>query len=248
LWIDHDGSAQGWLDLALADQLPIQVELTWPESARPLALFFDGQFRRFPAVANGRVVISIPSAMQDRRLWLAWSDRIGSLPAVTGPLALKTPWPRDLVFGPCQVSLHAPADVVVSELSPAVRRDSLSKAAAQPPLISSPIRQTGEGPTAALLLAVPIPPPGEALNLSKSVRLSLAGVPDWTVAICASILLLLILRKTGRVWRWLDAHDTAAWIMLALLWWLVLTPSWLGPVLAIWAFARAIATRTRVRV
>jgi hypothetical protein len=248
LWINSDGLAQGWMSLDFGDQLPKQVELKWPESAHPLALFLDGQFRRFPTVENGRIVISMPSALKERRIWLAWSEQIGALPVVSRPLAARIPWPQDLVFEPCRVSLHAPAGVLFTELSPSLRRDSLSQTIAPPP-IASRDGQTPESESAAVttLLAVPVPPPGQALNLSDFVKLSRAGLKDWTVAVCASILVLLTLRKTGAAWRWLEAHDTAAWLLLALIWWLVLTPSWLGPVLAIWAFVRAISTRSKVR-
>jgi hypothetical protein len=246
LWLTRDGSAHGWLELDFEDRSPGQIEFTWPESARPLALFAAGQFLPLPPAIDGHIAVSIPPTIKDRRVWLAWSEQIGSLPIHSGPLAAKIPWPRNPIRDPCRVRLHGPADVLVSDLSASVPGSSTSEIGV-PPLLLIPKRdhQIAERTSKGPLLLIPNPPAGEALELAKFVKLSRPIVKTWSLVFCGLILAILLLQATGPVWRWLEIHDRCAWFVLALVWWLVLWPSWLGFALVILTSFRLLNFRSR---
>ncbi len=55
-----------------------------------------------------------------------------------------------------------------------------------------------------------------------------------------SLLVSALCWKTARFWSWLTSHEISAWLVLSVIWCLWLDPSWFGPLLALWAGARAL--------
>jgi hypothetical protein len=60
------------------------------------------------------------------------------------------------------------------------------------------------------------------------------------VAVLLAVILVPLLRQTIRTeWsRWLHRHTAISWTLLAVVWWLFLTPSALGPVLFVFGLVR----------
>jgi len=235
LWIGNDGSIDGRLSLKFAGAVPAVVELDWPPTASPTALFVDGTFQALPVPADGRLEIPMPPGLRERDAWISWNDRPGSLPSIAGWLAARLPWPRALPIGSCRVEIYAPRRYRVEGRAPLIAVAATSEDQNLPAVLRGS-QSEGDVPMRHTVMDVsPIPEPGRPFELGASLRIinERAANFGWTVAII--IPLALVLLWAGAWWPWIVQHETACWILLSIFWWLCLAPSWLGLVIAAWA-------------
>jgi hypothetical protein len=252
IWLASDGSITGWLGMKLSENIPAELELDWPFGAQPTALDVAGEFVALPPLESGNWTVPIPPTAKGGRVWLSWSDRGNSLPALSEPLAARVPWPRSVPVDRCSMSFHSPANFRIDAAPPFVAT-ARPQADALPPLISTE-GERSTSPGADLFLALsPVPRPGSdaAVNpgagfeLGNALRVVNERPRRLLLAIAAALLLSGVCWKTTPFWGWLTRHETSAWLALSVLWCLWLDPSWFGLVIALCACARVLVRRDR---
>jgi hypothetical protein len=239
LWIDGDGKTAGSLSLNIAGSLPPSIEFDWPEPARPGGLFIDGEFRPLPVPVNGACVISLPTAMADRMVWLSWFDSGGTLPTLSGPLSAQIPWPRQIPVENLRVSVHPPRHYRVDVAMPFSSTTENAPAVLFPPILSPNLESEPAPSGEVALIAAPIHEPGKSFAPGASLKLVNQRPAEIGQALAVAFLAALVCWRIVPVWTWLIGNDTVCWLALAAFWWLCLTPSWLGPLVGLWACMKA---------
>ncbi|HEY2250759.1 MAG TPA: hypothetical protein VGH74_06845, partial [Planctomycetaceae bacterium] len=141
IWVEPDGSIEGWLGLNLSQTFPSTIEFDWPAGCDPTALYVAGEFVALPAVepqptGNGVWTVSCPPTAKRDLVWLSWRDHRNSLPPLSGPeLAARVPWPRSVPVARCTMHLHAPVHYRIDAGAPAVATAGRSPNAL-PPLVA----------------------------------------------------------------------------------------------------------------
>jgi len=239
LWINRDGTTEGSLSLNISGSLPPSIEFDWPEPARPSGLFIDGEFRPLPVPANGACLVSLPAAMSDRMVWLSWTDSGSTLPALAGPFSAYIPWPRQIPVENLRVSLHPPRHYRVDIAVPfgATREDAPTSFG--PPVLFSNLENEAAPSGAVALIAAPALEPGKPFAAGASLKLVNQRPPEIGQALAVALLAALVCWRILPVWTWLIGNETVCWLALAAFWWLCLSPSWLGPIIGLWACMKA---------
>jgi hypothetical protein len=241
LWINGDGTAEGSLALNVSGRPPRSIEFLWPETARPTGLFIDGEFRPLPLPANGVCAVSLPEAMTDRMVWLSWIETGGALPVISGPLSAHVPWPREIPVENLRVRVHAPRDYRV-ELAPP--RSSATEDAGRnlvPSVLASKLGKVA--PPSDAVSAMAVPEHGMPFTPGASIKLLNQRIADIGLALAVGLVAVLLCWRIIPAWRWLIENETVCWLALAAFWWLCLTPSWFGPVMALWACMQVLRRR-----
>ncbi|MGE5193898.1 MAG: hypothetical protein ACM3U2_15500 [Deltaproteobacteria bacterium] len=244
LWLGPDGALAGRLGFHLAGNLPPLVELDWPPSARPTALFAGGAFQPLPVPADGLCSIPVPAGTTDRLVWLAWVDARRKLPLLSGPLSASLPWPRQIPVENCRLIVHPPPRYhgqAAASLAPAAPE---TQAPLVPAVFAANEKEIEPRSDDLSLAVLPVPGPGAPFDVGKSIKIVNARPGAFGVALVVALIVALVCWKFFPLWSWLVRNDTLCWLVLAAFWWLFLAPSWLGPVLAVWASFKALRSRT----
>jgi hypothetical protein len=244
LWLEPDGARAGRLGLNLAGSLPPVVDLDWPASARPTALFAGGSFQPLPVPADDVCPIPLAAATNDRLVWLSWTDRGAALPLLSGPLAGRVPWPRQMPVESCRLILHPAPHYRVQAKMPFMAAASDPPAPLLPALLAAADRK-GAAPRGddLSLVASPVPATGTPFELGASLKITHERPAQFGLALLAALVVALASWKVLPVWSWLVRNETLCWLVLASLWWLFFAPSWLGPAIAVWAGIKAFRRR-----
>jgi hypothetical protein len=95
----------------------------------------------------------------------------------------------------------------------------------------------------------PVPRPGAGAGSGFELSSALRVVNEWPrqllVSFAIALLVSLVCWKTAPFWSWLTRHETAAWLVLSVIWYVWLNPGWLGLLMALFACARALFRRDR---
>jgi hypothetical protein len=245
LWLEPDGALAGRMGLSLAGNLPALVELDWPPSARPTALFAGGAFRPLPLAADGLCSIPLPAGTTDRLIWLSWTDAHGALPLVLGPLNARLPWPRQIPVENCRVTLHPPPQYRCQAAAPLNPAAPDAEAPLVPAVLATADRKEITRPRDDLALAVsPVPAPGTSFELGASLKVTNERPGQFGMALTVALIFAVICWRVFPLWSWLVQNDTLCRLVLATFWWLCLVPSWLGPAIAVGACVKALRRRT----
>jgi hypothetical protein len=250
LWLDAEGSIEGWLGLKLSEHLPEKLELAWPNGAHPTALYVAGEYLAPPAAESGGWAIPLPTSAKGGLVWLSWSSPRHPLPVLSARLAAQVPWPQNVPVDQSTVKVHSPPYYRIEPAPPLVAMGSGSQAPALPALICSAEERTSSR-DAEISLAVapdsgPVAKSGVGYELGSKLRIVSEWPRQLLLASLAALLVSAVCWKTAPFWSWLTQHETSAWLALAAIWYLWLDPDWFGLVLALWAIARALVRRDRV--
>jgi hypothetical protein len=243
LWINRDGTTEGNLALDISGHLPPAVEFDWPETTRLSGLYADGVFRPLPVPANGTCLVALPEAASHRMLWLSWVDSRGTLPTFSGPLSAHIPWPREIPVENLRVNVYPPRHYRVDVDAPSVAAAEDVADALVPDVLSSNDKNHSSHSGGVSLIAAPAPDPGKAFAPGASLRLVNLLPVEIGQALAVALVAALICWRIVPVWTWLVGNETISWLALAVFWWLCLTPSWVGPALALWACTSAVRRR-----
>jgi hypothetical protein len=244
LWINKDGTTNGNLALNISGQLPPSVEFDWPETARLSGLFVDGTFRALPVPGNGTCVIPLPEGMSNRMLWLSWVDSGSALPTLSGPLSAHVPWPRAIPVESLRMNVHPPRHYRVDMASPFFPAAE-DTAAGHVPAVLSPASSHSSGGSQ---IAAPVPERGKAFAPGASLTLVNRQFAEIGQALAVALVAALVCWKIVPVWKWFVENETICWLGIAAFWWICLTPSWVGPVIALCACAKFMRGRRAIVV
>ena len=245
LWLAPNGSIAGWLGLNLSESHPATLEFDWPPDAHLTSLNISGEFMALPVPESGGWRVALPSTAKNGLVWLSWSDRRQALPPFSGPLAARVPWPRILPVEQCSLNLHAPGHFRIDVAPPFVATASRSPAPALPALVSVATERDPRPSVERSVSVSPVPRPGAGFELGPALRVVNERPGQLLFSIAAALFVSVLSWKTASLWSWLTRHETSAWLVLSIVWCLWLDPSWLGPLLALCACARAIFFRER---
>ena len=224
----------------LSGPLPSQVEFNWPETARPVGLFVDGAFQPLPVPAEGRCAIALPAGTHDRLLWLSWMDTHAPFPALSGPLAARLPWPQQIPVEGCRVRVHVPRPYRFDAAAPFAAIGPDDETGLVPPALIAPQADDKHEPVGTALAVQPVPQPGQPFELGPALKLSNPQAPRIGMALAAALIAGFVCWRIVPLWLWLTRNESVCWLGLAVFWWLCLSPSWCGPLLALWAGYRAL--------
>jgi hypothetical protein len=108
-----------------------------------------------------------------------------------------------------------------------------------PPVLSSNFGNDAAHAGAVALIAAPALEPGKPFAPGASLKLVNQGPAEIGQALAVALLAALVCWRILPVWTWLIGNETVCWLALAAFWWLCLTPSWLGPIVGLWACLKA---------
>lgn len=249
VWPSAEGPVTGWLGLNLEGTLSASLELDWPEHARLTALFVGGAFQPLPVPTEGLCTIPLPSNATDRLVWLSWVDSPDDRPARSGSSGTQVPWPRQTPVENCSVLVHRSPGFRVDAVLPF---HSATESPAEKSLMPSIVAgrdsagepRPGESRDDDLAWTVmPVPANGQTFDLGVSLKIAREWPLQFFVALAMALVVALVCWRTAPFWSWITDYETAAWLVIAIFWWLCLEPGWVGLAIALWAPAKAFMRR-----
>jgi hypothetical protein len=181
--------------------------------------------------------------MTDRMVWLSWSDSSGALPRLSGPLAAHVPWPRQIPVEDLRVSVHPPPHFRVDAAAPLSSAAEDAATSFAPAVLSSEHENDAARSGDVALIAGPTFEAGKPFAPGASLKLVNQRPAEIGLALAVALVAALVCWRIFPFWTWLIGNETVCWLALAAFWWLCLTPSWLGPIIGLWACVKVLRRR-----
>ncbi|MBS0266208.1 MAG: hypothetical protein JSS02_30035 [Planctomycetes bacterium] len=245
VWCDADGTLRGWLGLALADSDESRVELTWPAGCRLSSLYAAGRFLDHTAAAahdSSQLQVQLPADPTEPVVWLSWVFPSQSAPALTRPLALPIPWPRDLPVQHLAVNVHSAGEYRLETHAAAVSAAGTHHEPVSPTLLVTNDERRDTDSLVGQRADVDLGGTGMTPHLDSLVQIRNNRTWRGLFAVLWAGTGGLLAWFSAKLRRWLTARELIAWLVLAVSTWLTCSPVWGLGFLGI-ACARLLASR-----